>query len=249
MKILPYENVIYFGDTARVPYGTKSSETIIKYAKQDMRFLVSKGVDVVLVACGTVSSIAINELRMHFDQPILGIIEAGAVSAVKNTKNGIVAVIGTSATIRSRAYEYQIKKIDNQIKVISVACPLFVPLVENGYIEPDNLVTNIVCEQYLEIVETSMADVLVLGCTHYPLIRQNIEYILPKVSQIDAGLESVKNLLNFKTQSGLNKNQGCRQNIEFYVSDATNEFITIASKYLNYPINADHVHGIDTESN
>jgi glutamate racemase len=121
IKKLPHEDLIYFGDTARVPYGTRSPETIIKYAKQDMRFLISKNVDAVLVACGTVSSIAIDELRMHFDLPIFGIVEAGAESAVKNTKNGVVAVIGTNATIRSKAFEYQINKIDKQIKVVSVA--------------------------------------------------------------------------------------------------------------------------------
>lgn len=192
-SLLPGASYIYFGDTGRVPYGTRSRSTIIKYALQDMRFLleVESRISAVLVACGTVSSTALNVLQENFDLPIFGVVEPAAAAAAAATKNGHVAVIATSATIASGAYERELKRIRPDITVTTKACPLFVPLVENGFTGGDP-VTKMVCERYLEPVRESGADTCILGCTHYPLIRDEIAEALPGVTLIDSGAEAVK---------------------------------------------------------
>jgi glutamate racemase len=190
---VPGAGYIYFGDTGRVPYGTRSRATIIKYALQDMRFLLAADsrLSAVLIACGTVSATALDVLRENFDLPIFGVVESAAVAAAAATKNNRVAVIATTATINSGAYERELHRIRPDISVTAKACPLFVPLVENGFTGGDD-VTRMVCERYLAPVRESGADTCILGCTHYPLIREEIAQSLPGVTLIDTGAEAVK---------------------------------------------------------
>ncbi len=168
---LPEEDIVYFGDTARVPYGSKSNSTVIEYSIQDARFLMNKNVKVIVAACNTASSIAIEQLRKNFDVPVIGMIEPGAQLAVKETKNKKIGVIGTRATISNKAYSKEIKRLDPQILVFEKACPLFVPLAEEGWI--DHKATYEIAEEYLAELRDLKIDTLVLGCTHYPLLIQS----------------------------------------------------------------------------
>ncbi|MBQ2670200.1 MAG: glutamate racemase, partial [Clostridia bacterium] len=166
MKELPNENIIYFGDTGRVPYGTRSRDTILKYTRGDIRFLKTFDVKVIVIACGTASSAALPMIKNEFDVPIVGVIDAAVYAAVRATKNTKIGVIGTSGTIKSGEYEKQIKAYDSSMEVYSKACPMFVPLVENGYF--DSPVTKLIVEEYLEDIRSEGVDTLILGCTHSP---------------------------------------------------------------------------------
>ncbi len=223
----PDAQYIYFGDTGRVPYGTRSRGTIIKYALQDMRFLLSVRSDIsaVLVACGTVSSTALDVLRANFNVPVFGVVESAAGTAVKATKNRHVAVIATTATVNSGAYEREIKKLDTGIKVTAAACPLFVPLVENGFTGGDE-VTRLVCERYLREVRESGADTCILGCTHYPLIADEIARSLPGVTLIDTGAEAVNAIAPHYYAPDTDANIPP----SYYVSDDPEGFTRFASK-------------------
>lgn len=185
-RAFPALNMVYLGDTARVPYGSRSVETINRYARDDVRFLLARQVEAVVIACGTVSSNSLDVLRSEFDCPIYGVIESAAVRAVKLTKSGTVGVIGTQATVKSGAYERAIHAIDPAVRVVSQACPLFVPLVENG-IAPSDEVAEIVCSRYLEAFDGTGTDALIMGCTHYPVYRPALEKRLPGVTMIDVG--------------------------------------------------------------
>ncbi len=172
MKALPNENIIYFGDTARLPYGTKSKKTVTKFSKQIVRFLLTKNVKAVIIACNTASSNSLEELRQTFELPIFGVIVPGVEEAIRSTKNKKVGIIGTASTIRSKAYETLLAQADSTIEVYAKPCPLFVSLVEEGWTE--NTVAKLTAENYLtELVEKGI-DSLVLGCTHYPLLKRCI---------------------------------------------------------------------------
>ena len=177
-RLLPEEDIVYFGDVARIPYGTRSRETVCRYAAQDAAFLVSKNVDAILVACGTVSSNALTELQAENDLPILGVVEPACRRAVKLTKNCRVGMIATAASVRSGAYAETIRRLDSSVEVISKACPLFVPLVENGRNQPGDIVVETVAREYLEPLKKAGIDVLILGCTHYPLLTDVIAKIM-----------------------------------------------------------------------
>ena len=175
---VPNENIVYFGDTAHVPYGTKSKETITKFSMENVRFLQGFDVKIVVVACNTASSLSLEALKNHFSMPILGVIEPGAKQALKTTRNGRIGVIGTKATIGSGAYETCLKALDPKLKVYSQACPLFVPFVEEGWL--DGKVVEKVAKIYLEPIKKFGVDSLILGCTHYPLLTKVIQKILGK---------------------------------------------------------------------
>lgn len=226
-SLVPGASYIYFGDTGRVPYGTRSRSTIIKYALQDMRFLLATDsrISAVLVACGTVSSTALDVLRQNFSLPIFGVVETAAAAAAAATKNGHVAVIATSATINSGAYERELKRIRPDITVTAKACPLFVPLVENGFTGGDP-VTRMVCERYLKSVRESGADTCILGCTHYPLIRVEIAEALPGVTLIDSGAEAVKAITQYCEPDG------DLLPPRYFVSDDPDSFAQFASRLL-----------------
>lgn len=231
-KILPKENIVYFGDIGRVPYGSKSRETIIKYALQDVSFLMSLGVKIIIVACGTVSSVAM-DINSSLGVPFIGVVKPTCISAAKITKNGKIGVIGTTATINSNSYKNEIKKINSDIEIFSKDCPLFVPLVENGFISKDDPILKLTVERYLEDLTKNNIDTLILGCTHYPIIKDAIcDYLGSKVSIVDAGKEvalySSKILKNKNIDSDNLKNG----NISFYVSDSTEEFSKTARVFL-----------------
>lgn len=224
--LLPSADILYFGDTGRVPYGTKSRDTINKYARQDVEFLLSHGVDSILAACGTVSSVALDNIKNNYDITILGVVNAAAEKAAKTSSNGIIGVIGTSATVNSRCFEKKIKEIRSDATVYSTACPLFVPLVENGYIEPDNQVTTLVAQQYLEKMKNAEIDTLILGCTHFPIIEKIISSCLPGVSIVNASKEAAFELAAVQANF-----QGSGKT-EYYVSDDPQNFDVIASLFL-----------------
>ncbi len=240
VKLMPEEDIIYFGDTGRVPYGTRSKDIIIKYAKQDVRFLLSKKVDAILIACGTVSANALSILRKEFDLPIFGVVEAAAHAAGKATKNGKIGIIGTNATIASRAYEKEIAKIDPSLSTVSTACPLFVPLVENGFVDENNEITRLTCEHYLADIKASGADTLILGCTHYPIIAPIIQKVLPDVTLINTGAEAARYI------SERVPSHGGKGRVEYYVSDDVESFKRSAAMYLGN-CSTEHVYKIDIE--
>lgn len=227
-RLFPSEQLIYFGDTGRVPYGTRSKENIVKYAMQDMRFLLSQpeSISAILVACGTVSSVALDVLSESFNVPIIGVVNPAAEKAVKETKNGIIGVIGTGATIKSGSYEKKISELSPGAKTVCVPCPLLVSLVENGFIEPDNMVTKLVVKQYLAPIKSAGADTLILGCTHYPIIADIISAELPGVRLINSGSEAASKLAPYakKSPSG--------GGIKYFVSDNPDNFGHIASIFL-----------------
>lgn len=230
MTLSPNASLVYFGDTGRVPYGTRSFDTIKRYAMQDAAFLVSKNVDAIVVACGTVSTTALSHLKENFDIPVVGVVEPSAVAAVKATKNKKVAVIGTTATIRSGAYEKEIRAIDPSITVISQACPLFVPLVENGFVDKNDPITALTVERYLSEIKNSGADTLILGCTHYPIISEAIAEYLPSVTLINSGAEAAKEAMR------LIKVKDEEPSISYFVSDDPTSFENNASRFLGSAI-------------
>lgn len=225
-RLLPDADVVYFGDTGRVPYGTRSREIILRYAKQDIAFLRSRGVDVLLAACGTVSSVVLDEISAQTDLPLVGVVDASVKEAVAATKNGVIGVIGTGATISSGAFEKKIRAHLPSAKVVSVPCPLFVSLVENGYIGRDCTVTRLVAEDYLSAVRASGADTLILGCTHFPIIADIIGDLLPGVTLINSGEAAAKAIA--KTYSGTREGG----NSSFFVSDSPANFDEVARIFL-----------------
>lgn len=240
VRMMPKEDIIYFGDTGRVPYGTRSKDTIIKYACQDVRFLLSKKVDAILIACGTVSANAISVLRELFDVPIFGVVEAAAEKAVELTSNGVIGIIGTNATVKSDAYTKHINSLRTDIVTVSTPCPLFVPLVENGFTDPDNEITRLTCEYYLRDIKESGADTLILGCTHYPIIAPIIQRVLPDVSLVNTGAEAAVRLFE---HIGAKGGEG---RVEYYVSDDIASFKSAAELFLEMPV-GDNVFKVDIE--
>ena len=230
-KALPREEIVYFGDTARVPYGTKSKETVTKFSVENVEFLMKHNVKLVLVACNTASSLSLDFLKRCFRVPIIGVIEPGARNAAASTRNNRIGVVGTNATIISGAYEKAVKKISPKIAVYSQSCPIFVPLVEEGWI--DEPVTYDIASIYLKKLKDKGIDTLILGCTHYPLLKNVISSVLGgKVLLVDSAREVAKEAMNILNVSGLlNENSG---NVEhkFFVSDEPEHFIRSAERFL-----------------
>lgn len=241
---LPNENIIYFGDTARVPYGSKSNSTVIEYSIQNTKFLLQKNIKALVVACNTASSIAIPDLNKIFNIPIIGMIEPGSMMALKKSQNNKIGVIGTRATIGNLAYSKEIKRINNKAEVFEKPCPLFVPLAEEGWIK--HQATYEIAEEYLKELREEKIDTLVLGCTHYPILTEVIQKVIgPKVSLIDSGVASSEliklELEKFDLLSNSNDNGGQ----EYYVSDIPTKFKEVAELFLGREI--DHVHKVDLE--
>lgn len=229
-KLLPQANLIYFGDTGRVPYGTRSVETIKKYAMQDARFLLSMGVDAILVACGTVSSIALELLCESFSVPIIGVVESAALTAAKATKNNRVGVIGTSATIRSGSFEKKLRSFSPELQIKAKACPLFVPIVENGLAGSE--IASVTCKHYLEDFREFGVDTLILGCTHFPLLTDDISEYLKGVTLINTGEEAAKLLYNSINKEVFSNGQK-RGEATYFVSDDIESFTNSASLFLS----------------
>jgi glutamate racemase len=228
---LPFENIIYFGDTARVPYGIKSVETINRYASQITEFLLKKDVKLLVVACNTMAAVAYQAIKDLSPVPVLEVIDAGADNAVHETKTKSIGVIGTPATINSNAYARAIHLLDKEIKIFSQACPLFVPLVEDGWF--DHPATKLFAEEYLKPVLAEKIDTLVLGCTHYPLLKPLLQDIVgPAIKLIDSAeamADAAADLLNRQKLTNSNRRQ---PNHLFYVSDLPYRFQTIAESFL-----------------
>ncbi len=229
-KILPKEKIIYLGDTARTPYGIKAKETIIRFSKENTRFLIKMNVKIIVVACNTSSAVALPFLKKENNIDILGVIKAGAKTAVLKTKNMRIGVIGTNATINSGAYENAIKSLNKNIKVISKPTPLLVPLVEEGWI--DKKITKDVLYYYLKDFKKNRIDTLVLGCTHYPLLKQLIAKILPDVNLVDSAEEIAKETKEMLVSKNLLCNKNQKKKSRFYVTDAPEIFNKIGKMFL-----------------
>jgi glutamate racemase len=233
MKFLPHEQIIYFGDTARVPYGGKSTETIQKFATQIIDFLLSKNVKLIVIACNTVSATSLEWLKNRYSLPIVGVVDAGARSAVRVTKTNIIGVIGTRATIESKAYVNAIYEIHPGIKVYSKSCPLLVPIVEE---RSNNKITRLVLNYYLSDLKKKNIDTLILGCTHYPLLKNEIQEIMGEgVKIVDSATTVV-----FEVRKILkNKNilmKGEKVSHTFYFSDIPRGFKYLSKKFLGQNI-------------
>ncbi len=244
ISALPGENVIYFGDTARVPYGSKSNSTVIEYSLQNARFLIEKNIKLLVVACNTASSVALDELRAHFNIPVIGMIEPGAQLALKTTKKKKVGVIGTYATTSNQAYSEELLKLDNEIFVIEKPCPLFVPLAEEGW--TDHKATKIIAEEYLNEFKELDIDTVILGCTHYPILADVIQEVLGnKISLIDSGTASSMIVEEYLKQNGLLNDSDQPGIHEYFVSDMPSRFKDVAERFLGKEI--DKIEKVDLE--
>lgn len=244
-KILPFENIIYFGDTSRVPYGGRSPEILLKYARQDVGFLRSFDIKAVVVACGTVSTTALPQLKAESDLPILGVVEPACRRAVKMTKSKKVGLIATAASVRSGQYERTIAAIDPAVEVIGAACPLFVPLVENGRYRVGDAVVEQIAEEYLAPLREAGVDTLIMGCTHYPLLTEVVGKIMGEgVELINAGAEAAWELKRTLTAADTlaTEREGA---YKLYASDITGDFAALAGQFLNDTVPA--VEGVDID--
>ena len=243
-RLLPNENIVYFGDTARVPYGAKSKTVILRYSKQISKFLIKKNVKMVVVACNTASSLALEELKNELDIPVVGVIKAGSRRAATSTKNNIVGVIGTKKTVSSEVYLREIKSINPDITVRQKACPLFVPLVEEGL--ENDIITEEMAERYLLEVRDEI-DTLVLGCTHYPLLKNVIKRVVTEhnINLINPAEETAIDVMYTLSELNLLGGEEKKGETEFYVSDSPNDFEKLGGIFLNASLN--NVEMVDIE--
>ncbi|MGH2575717.1 MAG: glutamate racemase [Ignavibacteria bacterium] len=240
-RLLPNEKIIYFGDTGRVPYGNKSKETVIHYSLQIAYFLMRKKIKMLVAACNTVSSVSLPTLKRHFHIPIIGVIEPGAKSAVENSGNKKIGVIGTIGTISSNAYKKALKKIMPGLKVHQKACSLFVHLAEDGWNK--NKIAQDISNEYLQSFSEHNIDTLILGCTHYPLLKDVIQNSVGiKVKLIDSGRETAKEVKRILEKKSLvNKNtQYQKNNSLFYVSDFPHKFKEVSQRFLSKKLKIVH---------
>jgi glutamate racemase len=237
LEALPGADTIYLGDTARVPYGTKSAATVTLYSLRNARVLEARGIDLLVVACNTASAVALPALRAALPVPVLGVVEPGARAAVKATRGGRIGVIGTAGTIGSGAYQAAIRALRADAVVVAQACPLLVPLAEEGWIDPDDEVVRGVVRRYLAPLQAERIDTLVLGCTHYPLLRAAIAAELPGVCLVDSAetvAAEVKGLLP--------EHSGRAGTHRFLVTDTPEKFLAVAGRFLGRPVEAaEHV--------
>lgn len=238
-RLLPNEKIIYFGDTARVPYGNKSRETVTRFSKEIIKFLLGFKVKLVIVACNTASSLSLDSLKRSFSVPIIGVINPGAEEALKATRTRRIGVIGTEATVSSNTYKRRIKSADKRCLVVQKACPLFVSLVENKWLNDD--ITLRIGKKYLKPLLGKKIDTLILGCTHYPLLKKVISKIVgKKVKLIDSSAAVAMHAKSLLMRKGLLKN-GKRQNARFFVSDDTKNFTRLAKAFLKKRAKAQRV--------
>ena len=245
MSLFPDESIVYFGDTGRVPYGTRSKETILKYTYDDINFLLSCDVKMIVIACGTASSAALPEIKTEFNVPIYGVVDSGAYEAARVTKNNKIGIIGTTATIKSGAYNKYLREYNNKVQTFEKACPLFVPLVENGHF--DTSVTKLVVEEYLKDIKDAGVDTLILGCTHYPLLKSAIsKYMGDGVTLVSPGEEVAKFLRKKITSDNAHSEIRDRDQYSYYVSDSIESFEELGGIFLETKING-KVNKIDIE--
>jgi glutamate racemase len=243
-RVIPQEDTIYFGDTARVPYGTKSPETVTRYAHEITSFLIRRDIKLLVVACNTASAVALPSLKRHFPIPVVGVIEPGARRAVEVSKSGRIGVIGTAGTIRSSAYTRAIKRLNPEAEVLTKACPLFVPLAEEGWV--DNQVARLTAQTYLQELKDAGVDTLVLGCTHYPLLKPIIAEVMGAgVTLVDSAAETALTVAGILGQKKLMRPASEIGNHHYYVSDIPAGFIRVGNRFLGgrlgdvYQVNLD----------
>jgi glutamate racemase len=231
IKQLPHESVLYFGDTARVPYGPKSPDTVRRYSREIADFLRDQGVKSIVIACNTATAHALTALREQFDMPVIGVVEPGARAAVAVTTRGRIGVIGTVGTIKSGAYERAIRAIDSDVFITARACPLFVPLVEEGWTDHD--ATRLVAREYLEPLIAADIDTLVLGCTHYPLLKPLLREVLgPDVRLIDSAEETAAETARTLAAANLTASGAAHPTYRFVASDDPLQFLQLGQRFL-----------------
>ena len=243
-SFLPNENIIYFGDTARVPYGSKSNATVIEYSLQNAHFLSKKNVKLIVVACNTASSIALEELRTKFNIPIIGMIEPGAQAAMQKTKNGKIGIIGTESTVSNKAYSKTLLNLNPNLNITEKACPLFVPLAEEGWI--NHKATKLIAEEYLSELKEIGIDTLVLGCTHYPILKEVIQEVIGyNVTLIDSGSAASVQVEKYLDGLGLKNKSNNLGTHSYYVSDVPKKFKSVAERFLGKQI--ENIHKVNLE--
>lgn len=231
IKSLPQEDIIYFGDTAHLPYGSKSKESVIRFSLDIANFLKAQKVKIIVVACNTASSFALSSLREKIEIPVIGVIEPGAQAAIDATRNFKIGIIGTEGTVKSRAFEEALRKIDKNVKVFSRACPLFVPLVEEGWLdEPE---TSQIAEKYLSPMKDEGIDTLILGCTHYPLLKELLSRIMgQEISLIDTAEATAKAVERKLREKNLLRKGSRKAVYKFFVSDDPEKFLQLGKRFL-----------------
>ena len=235
-RIMPGEDIIYFGDTGRVPYGNRSRETIIRYTKDDIDFLLGHDIKLIIAACGTASSVALPVLQDKYDVKIIGVLESACQRAVEVTKNNRIGVIGTYGTVKSGKYAEIINSINPDAQVFSNACPMFVPLVENGYAESE--AAKLIAKDYLIPLKNENVDTLILGCTHYPLLTKVISDIMgDEVTLLSPGALAARAAKVYLKENMLLSDKKTGSN-EFYVSDSVENFAALGSTFLGKPIDS-----------
>ncbi len=238
-QVFPNLPIIYYGDTARVPYGTKSPKTVTHFSRQIIDFLIAQDVQAIVVACNTASANAVPTLRNEYDIPIHGVIEPGALAAARSTKQKRIGIIGTVSTIRASSYSKALYALDPEIVTIGQPCPLFVPLVEEGLEE--HLVTEIITAEYLEPLLDEQIDTLILGCTHYPLLKETLKKALPKdVVIIDSGVAAADGLSGI-----LMVNSQEKPPYKYYVSDTPEKFAELGARFLGHPMEQVYYFDVD----
>ncbi len=235
MRHLPHEHILYFGDSARVPYGTKSPETVTRFALESARFLTRRDVKFLIVACNTSSAVALSVLQRRFDVPMIGVIEPGVQAAVRSSRSRRIGVIGTQATITSGAYERMILGLAPDAVVSGAACPLFVPLAEEGW--TSGPVVDQVGRIYLEPLRSKRIDCLILGCTHYPLLKEAIAAIMgPEITLIDTAEETVRLVRKELEHLDLLRREQDEGTHSFFVSDVPAQFSAVGGRFLGQPM-------------
>ena len=235
IRQLPNESIIYFGDTARVPYGPKGPDTVLRYSREIISFLKGQGVKAIVIACNTATAHALSALRAENDLPIVGVIEPGARAAAKSTRTGRVGVIGTQGTINSRAYERAIEAVAPDADITALACPLFVPLAEEGWL--DKPATSMIAEEYLAPIAEKHVDTLVLGCTHYPLLKGVIGKAVGRdVRLIDSAEETAAETAATLRDAGLAHDATNDAKYRFIASDAPEQFLRVGQRFLGSSI-------------
>jgi glutamate racemase len=238
LEALPGLDTVYLGDTARVPYGTKSPAVVTQYSLNNARFLVAQGIEMLVVACNTASAVALPALRDAFALPVLGVVDPGARAAVRASRSGRIGVIGTQSAIGSGAYQAAVRALRPEARVTARACPLFVPLAEEGWTDPEDEVVRAVARRYLAPVREAGVDVLILGCTHYPLLQGAIAAELPGVALVDSAraiADEVRERLGAVAPPSGGRHR-------FYVTDTPERFLSVAGRFLGRPVaEAEHV--------
>ncbi|MGB8931971.1 MAG: glutamate racemase [Anaeromyxobacteraceae bacterium] len=237
LEALPGVDTVYLGDTARVPYGSKSAETVTQYSLRNSRFLAAQGIDLLVVACNTASAVALPAVREELKIPVFGVVEPGARAAARISHTGRIGVIGTQGTIRSGAYQEAIRRARPSAEVVALACPLFVPLAEEGWTDPDDEIVRGIVGRYLAPLGGAGIDALVLGCTHYPLLKAAIAQELPGIALVDSA-----DAIAHDVQVHLGKVPGSGGIHRFFVTDLPERFTPVAERFLGRPVElAEHV--------